>query len=174
MEEVYGPGDTLGDRAFLNAEPHHSTVTVATHCVALRIPAEELEGVFTKDPTIAGRFSQTVTRKLREARQTEAARPSRVRRIVSLMGLGPRVNTAAAVEKLAGTLTRLTRRQVLLVRLVKAAEAERFPSWQLPEHPLHGDFPFRRTVQQNVGGFQELRLEVGTDPRCAGEMAPLI
>lgn len=174
VEEVYGPGDTLGDRAFLNNEAHRCTVMVATHCVLLRIPAEELEGIFTKDPVVAGRFSQTVTRKLRAARASDLARGSRVRRIVSLMGLGPRVNAVAAVEKLSATLATLTKRQVLLIRLVPAGDGtkpkERF--WH--EHRLDGEFGLRREVREHPAGFNELRIPVGADPGEAREIAPLI
>ena len=190
VEEVYGPGDTLGDRAFLNAEPHHCTVTVATHCVLLRIPAEELEGLFTKDAAVAGRFAQTVTRKLRAARDTAEARGERVRRIVSLMGMGPRVNATAAVEKLAAALVRITRRQVLLVRLIAESGAPapvaepgllsriiRLPKlhpWALRERALDGDFSLKSEVREHVAGFQEIQLPVGTDPAYAQEIAPLI
>jgi NTE family protein len=190
IEEVYGPGDTLGDRAFLNAEPHHCTVTVATHCVLLRIPAEELEGLFTKDAAVAGKFAQTVTRKLRAARDTAAARGDRVRRIVSLMGMGPRVNATAAVEKLAAALVRMTRRKVLLVRLTTESGAQlpvgepsllsrviRFPKvhpWASGERVLDGEFSLKSELRENVAGFQELQLPVGTDPQYAEQIAPMI
>jgi NTE family protein len=190
VEEVYGPGDTLGDRAFLNAEPHHCTVTVSTHCVLLRIPAEELEGLFTKDAAVAGKFAQTVTRKLRAARDTAAARGDRVRRIVSLMGMGPRVNATAAVEKLAAALVRITGRKVLLVRLTADTGAQlpvgepsllsrviRFPklqSWASRERVLDGEFSLKSELRENVAGFQEIHLPVGTDPQYAEEIAPMI
>src|SRR5262249_49774287 len=39
IEAVFGPGDTLGERAFLNDEAHRCTAIVSTHGIMLRIPA---------------------------------------------------------------------------------------------------------------------------------------
>ena len=36
IEAVFGPGDTLGERAFLNDEPHRCTAVVSTHGIMLR------------------------------------------------------------------------------------------------------------------------------------------
>src|SRR5437867_2011149 len=37
VDRVLGPGDTIGERAFLNREAYRFTAVVATHCVLLRI-----------------------------------------------------------------------------------------------------------------------------------------
>ena len=42
VDRVFGPGDTIGERAFLNREPYRFTAVVATHCVLLRIATAEL------------------------------------------------------------------------------------------------------------------------------------
>lgn len=67
VEAVYGPGEALGTREFLNNEPYRTTVTVLTHSILLRIPAEELERIFEAKPSLAGRFARSVFRRPRGA-----------------------------------------------------------------------------------------------------------
>lgn len=172
--EVYGPGDTLGDRAFLNNEPHRSTVTVSTHCVLLRIPTSELEGIFTKDPTFAGRFSQTLTRRARITDDRTPPRGSRVRRVVSVVSLAPRLGAAAVVGQLGTSLLSITRQEVLLVHLIRNGAAAHPHEWVLQEPSFDGEFSFGRQLYTNDAGFDELRLPVGNDPRYAAAIAPLI
>ncbi len=118
VDEVFGPSDTLGERAFLNGEPHRRTATVSTHAVLLRIPAEELDGLFTKDPRMAGRFSHTVRGRLRVLGERTPGRSPRVRRIVSLTALAPRLDAATVANRLARSLHAITRQAVLLLRFI--------------------------------------------------------
>ncbi len=122
VEEVLGPGDTLGERALLNREPHRHTAVVVTHAVLLRIPSEELQGLFAKDPYFAGRFSQAVVaRNVRAGRQLlRAGAP--VRRVVTILPLSLRVDSDAVVRQLASSIFRITGQRVLTVRLGPAHE----------------------------------------------------
>src|SRR4051812_48081212 len=123
LEAVFGPGDTLGERSFLNDEPHFCTATVSTHGIMLRIPASELEGILTKDPRLAGEFSHAVTRRFR----TPGARPeskARVRRVATLLAQAPQADAPAVGQKLAAALKRITRQKVLLLRLTHDGEGE--------------------------------------------------
>jgi len=174
VDEVYGPGDTLGDRAFLNKEPHRSTVTVTTHCVLLRIPAEELEGIFTKDPTLAGRFSQTLTRRAQMLHERHPERGTRVRRVVSLLALAPRLDASAIAAHLGASLLRITRQEVLVVHLIRNGHAAHPHEWVLQEPTFDDKFSFGRQLHTNDAGYDELRLPVGNDPRYAAAIAPLI
>ncbi len=174
VDEVYGPGDTLGDRAFLNDEPHRSTVTVSTHCVLLRIPAEELDGIFTKDPTIAGRFSQSLTKRARLMHERHPDPGSHVRRIVSLLALAPRVDAPAVANRLAASLRAISRQRVLLVHLIKNGTAAQPHEWVLREPNFGDEFSFGRQLHTNEAGCDELRLPVGHEPRYAAAIAPLI
>jgi NTE family protein len=171
---VLGPGDTLGDRAFLNDEAHRVTAVVATHAVALRIPAAELEGVFTKNPQVAGRFSQAVTRKLRLHRERPSERGSRVRRVVSLLALAPRMDAPAVGHRLASALRQITRQHVLLLRLSPEGEATAWHEWSRRGPSLDGEFPFAKQVHPQDEGFDELRLPVGPQRDAAEAIAPLI
>src|SRR5678816_2643592 len=112
--EVFGPGDLLGARALLNRESHLFTTTVVTHALLLRIPADELTGLFASDPSVAGHFSQTVT----AAAETAAPRGPRVRRIVTLLPLGQRIDATAVVHRLGGGLSQITGQKVLLLSLI--------------------------------------------------------
>lgn len=172
VEDVYGPGDTLGDRAFLNQETHRATVTVTTHCVLLRIPAAELEGIFTMDPKLAGRFSQTVTRRAKAlaARRAEG----HVRRVVSLLSLAPRTNAAAVAAKLASSLITITDRKVLLVRLIGEESGVSLHDWALREAAFDNSFSYERQLHTSDAGYDELRLPVGSDVRYVEAIAPLI
>ena len=169
VEEVFGPGDTLGERAFLNREPHHHSALVATHAVLLRIPGSELQGLFASDPHFAGRFSQVVTERPR------AVRHGRVRRVVSLLSLSPRLDADAAIHRLSAALHRITRQRVLVLNLGPAGDEPHGGDWtKCASAALGGDFCFERHIHPHDGGFDELRLTAGPEPREAAAIAPLI
>ncbi len=174
VDEVYGPGDTLGTLAFLNDEPHRSTVTVSTHCVLLRIPTVELEGILSKDPAIAGRFSQFLTRRARLMHERHGPEGPRVRRVVSLVTLAPRLDSGAVTSRLGASLREITRQQVLLVHLIRNGTAAHPHEWVLREPNFGGEFSFGRQLHTNDQGYDELRLPVGNEPRYAAAIAPLI
>jgi NTE family protein len=168
VEEVFGPGDTLGERAFLNREPHRHSAIVLTHAVLLRIPGSELQGLFAKDPYFAGRFSQVVV----GAPGQNRAR--RVRRVVSLLSLSPRLDAEAAVHRLATSLHRLTHQRVLVLNLSPADSKVRSPEWCTHKAALSAEFCFTRHLHSHEGGFDELRLTASAEPRDASAMAPLL
>lgn len=168
VEEVFGPGDTLGERAFLNREPHRHSAIVLTHAVLLRIPGSELHGLCGDDPCFAGRFSQAVIEKPR------AVRDGRVRRVVSLLSLSPRLDADAAIHRLAAALRRITRQRVLVLGLSPAGDATRFEGWRTHQAALGTEFCFARQLHPHDGGFDELRLTAGPEPRDAAAIAPLI
>lgn len=174
VDEVFGPGDLLGERALLNHEPHRYTVTVATHSVVLRLPSEELRVLFADDPSIAGRFAQTVTERLRRVRERQIGRAPTLRRIVSLTSLSTRIDSPAVVRSLASALAKLTSRSVLLLRIGSHREAAAVADWPTLERTIHGEFCFAKHLRQNDDGFAELKLFAGTDPRSAASVAPLL
>src|SRR5579862_3016757 len=45
-EQVFGPGDSLGERELLNQEPYRTSVAVLTHSILLRIRGEDLDLLF--------------------------------------------------------------------------------------------------------------------------------
>ena len=168
VEEVFGPGDTLGERAFLNREPHRHSAVVVTHAVLLRIPGSELHGLWANDPLFAGRFSQVVIGKPR------AVRNGRVRRVVSLLSLSPRLDADAAAHSLAAALHRITRQGVLVLNLGPAGEKTHDAAWTAHEAALGAEFCFARQIHPHDGGFDELRLTASPEPRDASAMAPLL
>ncbi len=172
VEAVFGPGDTMGERAFLNDEAHKCTATVSTHGVMLRIPATELEGILTKDPRLAGQFSQAVTRRFRQP-GARAPRNTRVRRVATLLALAPQADAPAVGHKLAAALRRITGGKVLLLRLAHEGEVA-LHSWAFQEPRFNGEFAFERQARPHEGGYDELRLPVEADKRFAQAIAPLI
>ena len=54
IDEVTGPGDTLGDSEFLNQEPYRSTVKVVTDSIMLRLSGDVLHELFKRKPSFAG------------------------------------------------------------------------------------------------------------------------
>lgn len=168
VEEVFGPGDTLGERAFLNREPHRHSAIVVTHAVLLRIPGSELHGLCTTDPCFAGRFSQAVIGKPR------ARRDGRVRRIVALLSLSPRLDADRAARQLAASLRRISRQSVLLLDLGPTGEQTHAAAWTVRAAALDADFLFARHLHVQDDGFDELRLTAGPEARDADAIAPLL
>ena len=109
IEEVSGPGDTLGDSEFLNQEPYRSTVKVVTDSIMLRLSGAVLQELFKKKPSFAGRFSQTITDRLKLHRKARDGYPSRVRRVVSLISLGSRSDDGIVARQLAAAPARYFR-----------------------------------------------------------------
>jgi NTE family protein len=173
IEEVFGPGDMLGERALLNQEPHRATVTVVTHCVLLRIPSEELHGIFEQYPHIAGKFTRTVTDRLRVVREG-LGHGAGARRIVSIFPLAPRVDAPAVAGKLAAALHKLTAQNVLLVHLGSAREAVAVEDWPKLERTSNGEFCFRKHTRAQNGGYLELRLSTSADACSTTFVAPLL
>jgi CRP-like cAMP-binding protein len=174
VEEVAGPGDTLGDRAFLNRDPHRHTAVVATHAVLLRIPAGELQGLFAKDPSIAGRFSRAVIDRPDTIRGDFYRQTGAVRRVVSILPLSTRVDAELVVSRLATALRRITRQGVLVVRLGNGAQSVAVADWPAMQSALGVEFCFARHLRTNDGGFDDLPLSVGSETRDAAAMASLI
>ncbi len=173
VDEVFGPGDTLGERAFLNREAHRSTATVATHCVLLRIPGDELQGLFAKNPRLAGRFARAVTDRPATS-QRVAGRATRVRRVVSFLPISPRVDSEIVMRQLASALRRIAGQNVLLVHLASSDENEGARDWTRSISSFNGAFFFTRQLSKSSGGFDSLRLTVGAEPRDAAAIAPLL
>jgi NTE family protein len=174
VETVMGPGDMLGDRALHNGEPHGHTVVIATHAVLLRIPAGELRGLFATDPCAAGRFSQAVVDWPKASRASAAAASGVVRRVVSISPLSTRVDAEAVVARLGTALRRITGQRVLVVRLDRAADGVSVAGWSAREAVNQPEFSFLRQLRSHDGGFDELRLHIGHEPREAAGIAPLI
>jgi NTE family protein len=166
--EVFGPGDLLGARALLNREPHRCTTTVVTHAVLLRIPADEMTGLFASDPCAAGHFSQTVT----AAPETASSRSPRVRRIVTLLPLGQRIDAAAVVHRLGSALSQITGQKVLLARVGPEVGSN---EGSLPLNtPVNGgEFSFTRHLRAG-DGFEEIRLTAGPESSDAAAVAKLL
>jgi NTE family protein len=174
VEEVYGPGDVLGERALLSGEPHRSTVVVATACVLLRIPSRELNALFESDPSIAGRFTRTVADRLRLVRDRHATSGTAARRVVSLFPLALRADLTRIIHALAAALRNLTGQRVLIVHLSPGHQKPALAEWPTIERTLNGAFCFREDVREEAPGFDELRLGVNSEGRCATSVAPLL
>ena len=174
IEEVSGPGDTLGDSEFLNQEPYRSTVKVATDSVMLRISGEALQELFKRKPSFAGRFSQRVMDRLKSSHMGRDGYPSRVRRVVSLISLAPRGDDGIVAHRLAAELHAISHSDVLLVNLEATPEKIALKDWGAIESKLNGQFYFRQELQKDGKGFFELRIYAGGDPREPAFMAPML
>lgn len=174
VEGVAGPGDMLGDRALLNGEAHRHTATVATHAVLFRIPASELEGLFAKDLSAAGRFSQVVVSAAKLERAEVLGQIGLVRRVVSVLPLSTRVDGQVVVERLAAALRRLTAQRILILRLGASSDGQLLDDshWRDPHNGV--EFHFRQQVRSHDGGFDELPIQIGNEPRDAASIVPLI
>ena len=172
VDRVFGPGDTIGERAFLNREPYRFTAVVATHCVLLRIATAELLTMFDKDPSFAGRFSQALIGRSHVA--GESLLPKRVRRIVSLLSLSGRIEDRAVVGRLAQELRGITGQQVLIVHLEPGQQALVLEDWPKVSTHLNGAFAFHDQVRTLGRGVDELRLNAASGTRAASFVPPLL
>jgi NTE family protein len=172
VDRIFGPGDTIGERAFLNREPYRFTAVVATHCVLLRIAATELLALFDKDPSFAGRFSQALVGRFQVV--GESPLPRRVRRIVSLLSLAGQTDGRAVIACLAQELRGITAQQVLIVHLDPAHLPVILDDWPKMNARLNGAFAFRDRVMPTGSGIDELRLGVGNEARLAAFVPPLL
>jgi len=174
VEEVLGPGDTLGERALLNREPHRHTAVVATHAVLLRIPSEELQGLFAKDPCLAGRFSQAVVERPAAAGRRRSGRNAPARRVVSILPLSLRVDADAVVRQLASSLFKLTGQRVLTVRLGPVREGLAVTDWRVKQATLGAEFRLGSDLHSHEEGCDELRMTAESKPGEGAAMASLI
>lgn len=171
VEGVFGPGDALGSRELLNHEAYCSTVTVLTHCVVLRLSAVELQRIFAAKPSIAGRFSQTVSSRFKIVGERRKER--RVRRIVSLLALSSQPPHRLE-DALASALHTVAAGRILLVNLVRSPERIDLASWARRAGFINGSFCFSKEVHETHGGFAELHICARGDPREPEAIAPLL
>jgi len=174
VETVAGPGDMLGERALLNGEAHGHTAIVATHAVLLRIPAEELQGLFAKDLSVAGRFSQVVLKSPRSVRADPDGKFETVRRVVAILPLSARVDADQVVAHLGAALRRLGGQRVLVVRLDRTQDGVSTADWCSREAVNGAEFAFQRHIRAHDGPYDELPLNMSGEPCEAASLAPLI
>ncbi len=174
IEEVSGQGDTLGDSEFLNKEAYRSTVKVVTDSVMLRISSAALQELFKRKPSFAGRFSQTITDRLKLHRQVRDGYPSRVRRVVSLISLASRSDDGIVARQLAAALHDISGSDVLLVDMEPTPEKVALKDWTAMESKLNGRFCYRENLVKNERGFFELRISVSGEAREPAFMAPML
>lgn len=172
VERVFGPGDTIGERAFLNREPYRFTAVVATHCVVLRISTHELLALFEKDPEFAGRFSHALAGRFQVV--GEALMPKRVQRIVSLLSLSEQLDDRAVVARLSEELRTITGQHVLMVRFGPGQESVALDDWTKVGRHLNGSFAFQAHVKESPRGIHELRLNVSAESGAAASVPPLL
>lgn len=173
VESVAGPGDLLGDRALLNHVPHRRTVVVATHAVLLRIPAAEMEGLFARDASVAGRFSRGVVEWPRSLRNGLVEGETGVRRVVSILPLAPRLDAEKMTGCLGSALHRITNQRTLIVRLTRS-EGTLVPVFPSPDRAFGSEFFFARHVQNRSGEADELHLRMDSEPSENATVATLI
>ncbi|MEA3188721.1 MAG: hypothetical protein QOD99_2551, partial [Chthoniobacter sp.] len=169
--EVFGPGDMLGERELLNQDPYRTTVRVVTHSILLRLSGSELQKLFTAQPSLAGRFSQSINQRLK----LERGHSSRSeRRIVSLLCLSPEVHEHALAQRLAKSVVRVTRESLLLVHMVPVRQRLSLADWAALAPAVNGEFCFAKELHENSNGYHELTIQVGKEPAEAAHIASLL
>ena len=172
VDRMFGPGDTIGERAFLNREPYCSTAVVATHCVLLRIGTAELSALFEEDPCFAGHFFQALAGRFQAA--GDPSPPKCVQRIVSLLSLSETVDDRSVVVRLTEELRRITGQKVLMVHFEPCGQPGALVHWQEMSREMNGGFTFQSHVRETQNGVHELRLGVGSGADVAAGVPPLL
>jgi len=169
IAQIHGPGDTLGDREVMQHEPYLATATVVTQSVLLRIPAEELRTVFETEPKVAGMLSQSIVRRILDART-----PMPGKRIVALHTLSAQVNERMLGRRLADALAEITQRSVLSVHFSMGPAQIALGDWARFEPSLNGTFHFSRQVREVRPHRYEMDIQAGTNAAEANYVAPLL
>ena len=171
---VFGPGDTLGGRAMLSGEPHRSTITVVTRSMLVSVPASELQGSVCETASHCGPFLADCHGGSGHRTESEQ-QPLRVRRVVALLPMAPRLDATAVIRSLSKSLHTLTGQRVLVIHLTPPGldHAVALDGWRTAPH-LNGHFYFTQHLHMDEAGFHELRLTVSAEPRHAASIAPLL
>jgi len=172
VEEVFGPGDTLGEREMLNQEPYRSTVRVISRCVVLPIQGQPLQELFEKYPGVGGRYFQRVASHLRLLRERREKRGG-AGRVVAMISLSPQLHQQAVAERLASSLHGLAQESVLLVEMTAGTQHPRLQDWPRDEVRSDGEFCYATQSREHERGFHHLHLHTGGDEREARLIAPL-
>lgn len=174
VEEVFGPGDTFGERELLNEEPYRSTVSVLTHSVLLRIGGENLHKLFAEKPSLAGRYFSEVSQRFRLRREQRAQFPVGARRVVAMMSISPRVHERAVAQRLASALEGLAHQRVLLVHLLPGDRSPALGDWPAIDAQLDGSVAYAEHLHEHERGFHELHLHVTNGRAEPMFVAPLV
>lgn len=174
VDQVFGPGDLLGEREFLSEEAYRTTVRVITDSLLLRLEGDQLRELFTQKPHIAGRFSHRVGDRLRKLRERRTGEYPRLRRIVSMLSLSDRIGDAAVVRRVAAAIHRLVDQSVLLAHFSPREGTITLSAWAQREHRTDAEFRFQGELQTGGDGFEELTIHVEGARGEADCVAPML
>jgi NTE family protein len=174
VEEVFGPGDTFGERELLNQEPYRSTISVLTDSVLLRIAGAHLQMLFEQKPSLAGRYFRRVSERFRALRDGREKWAIGARRVVAMMALSPRLHERGIAQRLAAALHGLAGQRVLLVHFLPGIVAPALRDWPSVEERLDDSFSFSGWLHEHERGFHELHFHVSDERGESSFVAPLV
>ena len=169
---IYGPGDTFGERALLTKDTYWTTMRVLTESSLLKIDAEEVRKVAQKHTTFAKGLEERLYQALRTLR---SAKPSEKLGRVSVFCSIFLTGEGSEIARLAASgVRRETGRSVVSVEVINGAgeprltEAEKLHTTGLAELRQNAEFAKDRS------GLWRLRVYVSEEDEAQSSVAPFI
>src|SRR5207247_542478 len=88
--------------------------------------------------------------------------------------LASRVSERAVTQRLAMALAALTQGRVLLIHLAQYRDKAALKDWARIERGLNGEVCFAKEIRHSPHGYDELHLQVTSDPAEPKYVAPLL
>ncbi|MCE9614295.1 MAG: cyclic nucleotide-binding domain-containing protein [Lentisphaerae bacterium] len=172
VHDVYGPGDTFGERPLLSRDGHAATVRVITDCIVLRIPASDLSPVLDR----YREFEKELTRRVYgQVRLLRAGQPAaKLGRVAVLGNLSPRVRGSEIAHNLAAAVRQEAGCSVLTVEMVGEPGGPALSDWRnLPLCTLD-ELRAAADVRKATSGLWDLRLHARDTAAEADCVAPVL
>lgn len=160
--ELYGPGDSFGERALMAEDRHWSTVRALSDSVVLRLAGPDVQAALERCPVLMRHMARRMNEQIGTLRAPSVrhATPPRHGKATTLLSISADVRGETVVDHVAAALHDVTQAPVLLVHLVRDAGlpalADGLPRGRDTEHP----FAFARHTSGGDRGVRVLRVAV--------------
>ena len=168
--DIFGPGDTFGERALLSQGTHWTSVHVVTDLVLLRLNGDDVLRVVDRTPRMAKLLVQQFRENLHSPNESVGTVRSGLGRVVAVSSVAESIIGRTMAGHLTAAIRHETRAGVLFVRVMTGADAP-----QLGEgNSGDGKADVRRHIHDGGEGFGCLTLFVNQGGDFRKEVAPTI
>jgi NTE family protein len=155
--DIYGPGDSFGERALLSHDRHWTTVQVITDSVLLRLDREDVHALIDKSPGLARKLVNRLRRQMRHLSEEVETLEAELGRVVAVSCVSEDIHGATVAENLSLALWKETAARVLFVHVVPGEGRPRLADWQV-EGPKESGFRYAEHTVEGHEGVLQLSL----------------